>query len=72
MGDHRAQEAKGRVKEAAGSLTDRDDLVGKGRDDRSKAKVKRTVGDAKNKARQKVEQGRDKVSAAADRATRRR
>jgi uncharacterized protein YjbJ (UPF0337 family) len=50
MADHRAQEAKGRVKEAAGHLTNRGHLVRKGQDDRSKASVKRTEGDIKNRA----------------------
>lgn len=69
MGDHRVQEAKGRVKEAAGSLTNKGDLVRKGQDDRSKAKAKKKAGDVKNKVQEKASQAKDKVSDAARRGT---
>jgi uncharacterized protein YjbJ (UPF0337 family) len=71
MGDHRAQEAKGRVKEAAGSLTDKDDLTRKGQDDRSKARAKKTAGDAKNKVEAAAATIKDKLTGAARRAGRR-
>jgi uncharacterized protein YjbJ (UPF0337 family) len=71
MADHRAQEAKGRVKEAAGSLTNRGDLVRKGQDDRSKANVKKAAGDVKNRARKTAIKAKDKLSGAADRGKRR-
>ena len=70
MADHRAQEAKGRVKEAAGSLTNKGDLVRKGQDDRSKAGAKKTAGEAKNKVRDAAAKAKDKVSGAARRAGR--
>jgi uncharacterized protein YjbJ (UPF0337 family) len=71
MADHRAQEAKGRVKEAVGSLTNRGDLVRKGQDDRSKANVKKAAGDVKNRARKTADKAKDKLSDAADRGKRR-
>jgi uncharacterized protein YjbJ (UPF0337 family) len=67
MADHRAQEAKGRAKEAVGNLTDRDDLVRKGRADRSKADVKRTAGDLKHRIRDTANKLRDRISGAGDR-----
>jgi uncharacterized protein YjbJ (UPF0337 family) len=69
MADHRAQEAKGRMKEAAGNLTGKGDLVRKGQDDRTKAGVKRAAGEAKNKVREKASRAKDKTSKAAGRAT---
>jgi uncharacterized protein YjbJ (UPF0337 family) len=39
--DNEATEAKGKVKEAAGSATDNDDLEAEGRADRGEAKVKK-------------------------------
>jgi uncharacterized protein YjbJ (UPF0337 family) len=67
MADHRAQEAKGRAKEAVGNLTDRDDLVRKGRADRSKADLKRTAGDLKHRIRDTLDKLRDRVSGAGHR-----
>jgi uncharacterized protein YjbJ (UPF0337 family) len=49
MGDHRAQGAKGRAKEAAGSVTGNEELKQKGQDDQDKAKVKGKAGEIKNK-----------------------
>jgi uncharacterized protein YjbJ (UPF0337 family) len=69
MADHRAQEAKGRVKEAAGSLAGKDDLERKGQDDRAKASVKRKAGQAKNKVQDTASRAKDKASGAARRAT---
>jgi uncharacterized protein YjbJ (UPF0337 family) len=71
MADHRAQDAKGRVKEAAGSLTNKADLIRKGRADQSKARAKKTAGDAKNKAKDAAATTKDKVTGAARRAGRR-
>jgi uncharacterized protein YjbJ (UPF0337 family) len=67
MADHRAQEAKGRVKEAAGSLSDNDDLVRKGQGDRSKARLKKTAGDVKHKVQQTTAKAKEKLSGAANR-----
>ncbi len=53
---HRAEDAKGRVKEAVGALTDDDDLEREGKVDRTAAS-----------ARDKAEQVKDKVDDAIDR-----
>ncbi len=51
-------DAKGRVKEAAGDLTDDDGLKREGKVDQATGKVKDTVGDAADKVKDAV--GRDK------------
>ena len=53
MGD-RTDEAKGRLKEAAGDLTDDDDLKREGKIDRAGATVKRKTEHAVDKAKQKA------------------
>jgi uncharacterized protein YjbJ (UPF0337 family) len=47
-------DAKGRVKEAAGSLTGDDSLKNEGKVDRATGKVKEGVGDAADKAKDVV------------------
>jgi uncharacterized protein YjbJ (UPF0337 family) len=42
-------QAKGRVKQAAGDLTDNDDLKREGKADEAAGKVKEAIGDAKDK-----------------------
>jgi uncharacterized protein YjbJ (UPF0337 family) len=54
MGDGDADEAKGRVKEAAGSLTGDDDLKNEGKVDRASGTVKDKVGDASDKLKDVV------------------
>jgi uncharacterized protein YjbJ (UPF0337 family) len=54
MGDGDADEAKGRVKEAAGSLTGDDDLKNEGKVDRASGTVKDKVGDASDKVKDVV------------------
>ena len=51
MGDGDKDEAKGRVKEAAGSLTGDDSLKNEGKVDRASGTVKDKVGDAADKAK---------------------
>ncbi len=51
MGDGDADEAKGRIKEAAGSLTGDDSLKNEGKVDRASGSVKDKVGDAADKAK---------------------
>jgi len=46
-----ADEAKGRVKEAAGSLTDDQSLKNEGKVDRATGKTKEKVGDAADKVK---------------------
>jgi uncharacterized protein YjbJ (UPF0337 family) len=54
MGDGDADEAKGRIKEAAGSLTGDDSLKNEGKVDRASGTVKDKVGDAADKAKDVV------------------
>lgn len=55
MSDKNIDEAKGRVKEAAGSLTDDDKLKREGRTDQAKSSVKDTVDKAAQKAKDAVD-----------------
>ncbi len=57
MGDGKADEAKGRIKEAAGSLTDNKRLEAEGSADRAKGSVKDVKGDVTDKA----QDARDKL-----------
>jgi uncharacterized protein YjbJ (UPF0337 family) len=52
MGDGSVDEAKGRVKEAAGALTDDQDLKDEGKVDRATGKVKDAVGGVADKAKE--------------------
>jgi uncharacterized protein YjbJ (UPF0337 family) len=54
MGDGSADEAKGRIKEAAGDLTDDDGLKREGKVDRASGTVKDKVGDASDKLKDAV------------------
>ncbi len=54
MGDGAKDDAKGRVKEAAGDLTDDQDLKDEGKVDRGTGKVKDAVGDASDKVKDKL------------------
>jgi uncharacterized protein YjbJ (UPF0337 family) len=47
--DEKIDEAKGRIKEAAGDLTDDDDLKAEGKVDQGKGKVKGFVDDVADK-----------------------
>ena len=51
MGDGTTDDAKGRVKEAAGSLTDDQELKNEGKVDRASGKAKDAVGDAADKVK---------------------
>jgi uncharacterized protein YjbJ (UPF0337 family) len=51
MTDKRTDEAKGRVKEALGSLTDDDSLKKEGRGDQKKSSVKDAIDNAADKAK---------------------
>jgi uncharacterized protein YjbJ (UPF0337 family) len=55
-------DAKGRVKEAAGELTDNDDLKHEGKKDKAGAKVKEFADDAKEKVEDAVDSVKDKLS----------
>jgi len=57
MSDGDTDKAKGRVKEAAGSLTGDDSLKNEGKVDRASGSVKDKVGDAADKAKDVVRKG---------------
>ncbi len=54
MGDGTTDDAKGRVKEAAGDLTDDDSLKNEGKVDQATGTVKDKVGDASDKVKDKL------------------
>ncbi len=54
MGDGKLDEAKGRVKEAAGDLTDDDSMKNEGKIDRASGSVKDKLDDAADKAKDAV------------------
>lgn len=57
-----ADKVKGRVKQAAGDLTDNEDLKDEGERDETAGKVKDAVGDAADKVRDGVDSIKDKMS----------
>lgn len=57
MSDKHADEGKGRLKEAAGSLTGDDDLKNEGKGDRAKASVKDKVDGAADKVKGALDGG---------------
>ena len=60
--DKDLDQAKGRVKQAVGDLTDNKDLKNEGKADESAGKVKEFLGDTKNKADDLVDKVKDKVN----------
>ena len=60
MGENLDQ-AKGRVKQAAGDLTDNDDLKREGKADELGGKVKGLVDDVKDKANDAIDKVREKI-----------
>ena len=57
-----ADQAQGRIKQAAGDLTDNDDLKNEGKADEAAGKVKDAIGDAKDRASDAVDAVKDKLS----------
>ncbi len=53
--DGKVDDLKGRAKEAAGDLTDNDDLKREGKTDQAAGKVKEKVGDAKDWVEDKID-----------------
>jgi len=51
MANEKFEDMKGRIKEAAGDVTDNDDLKREGKVDQASAKVKETVGDVADKVK---------------------
>jgi uncharacterized protein YjbJ (UPF0337 family) len=58
MGDGASDDAKGRLKEAGGSLTGDDSLKREGKVDKASGKVKDAVGDTADKAKDAVNSDR--------------
>jgi uncharacterized protein YjbJ (UPF0337 family) len=56
-----ADDLKGRVKEAAGDLTDNEDLEREGKTDRAAGKAKEMLGDATDKAEDAVDAVKDRL-----------
>lgn len=54
-------QAIGKIKQAAGDLTDDEDLKAEGKKDEAAGKVKEFVGDAKDKVEELVDKVRDKT-----------
>jgi uncharacterized protein YjbJ (UPF0337 family) len=54
--------AKGRIKQAAGDLTDNDDLKREGKADEAAGKVKEVVGDAKDKLDDAVDSVKNRLT----------
>lgn len=54
-------EVKGRAKEAAGDLTDNEDLKNKGKADQATGKIKQKVDGAKDWVEDKIDDARDKL-----------
>jgi uncharacterized protein YjbJ (UPF0337 family) len=59
--DGTTDEIKGRVKEAAGDLTDNKDLKNEGRADKASGKAKDVIDDVKDKAEDVVDKVKEKV-----------
>jgi uncharacterized protein YjbJ (UPF0337 family) len=57
----KADELKGRVKEAAGDLTDDERLKSEGKADKAGGKLKQGLEDAKDKGEELVDKVKDKV-----------
>lgn len=56
-----ADQAKGRIKQAAGDLTDNDRLRREGKADEAAGKVKEFLGDAKDKVEDAVDAVKDRI-----------
>jgi uncharacterized protein YjbJ (UPF0337 family) len=54
MGDGTTDDAKGRIKEAAGDLTDNQDLKNEGKVDKATGTVKDKVGDVSDAIKDKI------------------
>jgi uncharacterized protein YjbJ (UPF0337 family) len=56
-----ADKAKGRAKQAAGDITDNEDLKKEGKKDEAAGKAKDAIGDAKDKINETIDKIRDKT-----------
>ena len=59
---NKAEQAKGKVKEAVGDLTDDDELRREGKADHASGSAKEKVGDLKDKAEDVIDSVKDKVT----------
>jgi uncharacterized protein YjbJ (UPF0337 family) len=59
--DGRAEEAKGKVKEVAGKVVGNDRLRGEGLADQASGKAEASYGDAKEKVKDSIKDGADKL-----------
>jgi uncharacterized protein YjbJ (UPF0337 family) len=60
--DKDLDQAKGRVKQAVGDLTDNEDLKKEGKADENAGKVKEFLGDAKDKADDLIDKVKDRFN----------
>jgi uncharacterized protein YjbJ (UPF0337 family) len=60
--DNDLDQAKGRIKQAAGDLTDNEDLKKEGKADENAGKVKEFLEDAKDKAEDMVDKIKDRFT----------
>lgn len=60
--DNDLDQAKGRIKQAAGDLTDNADLKAEGRNDEKAGKVKEFLGDGKDKLDDAVDAVKDRLN----------
>ncbi len=59
--DDKFDQAKGRVEQAAGDLTDDDELKKRGKIDEASGKVKEKLGEAKDKIEDVIDEAKDKL-----------
>ena len=62
MSDGTMDQAKGKVKQAAGDLTDDDDLRREGKADETAGKAKEKMGDLKDKAEDVIDRAKEKLT----------
>jgi len=66
MADNKMEDLKGRAKEAAGDMTDDDDLKREGKMDRTSASIKDKADDVKDKVEGAVDNVKEKLRNAND------
>ena len=59
---NKAEEYKGKAKEAAGDLTDNKDLKSEGKQDQASSSVKQTIDDTAGKAKDAAQSVKDKLT----------
>ena len=62
MSNHKMDDAKGRIKQAAGDLTDNDDLKREGKADQAGANVKEAASNVADKVGDAVDAVKDKLT----------